>query len=98
MAVGNTFVFPGFLTPALTQLSFQSHQLLFSHALEVRVKNKPERNFASTGYQTQNHQVMSQTRSPLSHPGGTMICKKLVLSIYKKYPPMSTANMHADLG
>ena len=25
---------------------------------------------ASTGDQTRNHQVMSPTRSPLSHPGG----------------------------
>ena len=33
MAVGDAHVFPGFLTPELTQLSFQSHRLLFSHAL-----------------------------------------------------------------
>ena len=33
MAVGDAHVFPGFLT----QLSFESHRLLFSHALlEVR--------------------------------------------------------------
>ena len=32
MAVGDAHVFPGFLTPALTQLSFQSYRLLFSHA------------------------------------------------------------------
>ena len=32
MAVHDEHVFPGFLTPVLTQLSFQSHQLLFSHA------------------------------------------------------------------
>ena len=37
MAVIHTF--PGFLTPVLTQLSFQSHRLLFSHAsAEVRSK------------------------------------------------------------
>ena len=37
MAVGDAHVFPGFLTPVLTQLTFQSHQLLFSHAsAEVR--------------------------------------------------------------
>ena len=37
MAVGDAHVFPGFLTPVLTQLSFQSHRLLFSHAsAEVR--------------------------------------------------------------
>ena len=34
----------------------------------VRGKNMPERKFASTGYRTHNHQVMSPTRSPLSHP------------------------------
>ena len=39
MAVGDTHAFPGFLTPVLTQLSFQSHGLLFSQATaEVRVK------------------------------------------------------------
>ena len=44
MAVGDTHVFPGFLTP--------------------------ERKFASTGDRTHNHQVLSPTHSPLSHPGG----------------------------
>ena len=38
-------VFPSFLTPVLTQLSFQSHRLLFSHASEVRSENTPERRF-----------------------------------------------------
>ena len=60
MAVGEATVFPGFLTQVLTQLSFQSHQLLFSHAsTEVRRKNTPERKFASIGYQTHNHQVIN---------------------------------------
>ena len=50
--------------------SFQSHRLLFSHAsAEVRGENTPERKVASTRDQTHNHQVMSPTRSPLSHPG-----------------------------
>ena len=71
MAVGTHIVFPGFLTPGLTQLSFQSHRLLFSHASEeVRGENKLERRFVSTRYQTHNHQVMSVTCSPLSYPGG----------------------------
>ena len=62
MAVGDAYVFPGFLTPVLTQL--------FSHAsAEVRGKNTPERKVASTWDQTHNLQVMSPTRSPLSHPG-----------------------------
>ena len=43
-------VFSGFLTPVLTQLSFQSHRLLFSHtSAAVRGQNMPERQFASTG-------------------------------------------------
>ena len=53
-------VFPAFLTPVLIQLSFQSHRLLSSHAsVEVRGENKLERKFASSGYQTHNHQVMT---------------------------------------
>ena len=73
MAVGDAYVFPGFLTPVLTNFSFQSHRLLFSHAsAEVRGKNTLERKVASTGDQTHNHQVMSLTRSPLSHPGGAL--------------------------
>ena len=36
MAVDKAHVFPGFLTLVLTQLSFQNHQLFFSHASEVR--------------------------------------------------------------
>ena len=64
MAVGDAPVFPGFLTPVLTQISFKSHRLLFAHAsAEVRGENTPERNFASTGYETYNHQVMSPTRA-----------------------------------
>ena len=59
-----------FLTPILAQVSF--HRLLFSHAsAEMRGKNTPERKFTSTRYQTHNHQVMSPTCSPLSHPGGS---------------------------
>ena len=42
--VGDAHVFPGFLTAVLTQLSFQSHRILFSHAsAEVRGENTPER-------------------------------------------------------
>ena len=69
MAVSDAHVFPGFLTPLLTQLPFQSHRLLFSHAsAEIRGKKTLERKLASTVYQTHNHQVTSLTRSPPSHP------------------------------
>ena len=66
-------MFPGFLTPVQTQLSFQCHRLsvLFSHAsAEVRGENMPERKFDTTGCPTRNHEVMNSTQSPLSHPGG----------------------------
>ena len=78
MAVGDAHVFPGFLTPVLTQLSFQSYRLLFSHAsAEVTGENTPERKVASTEDQTRNHQVMSPTRSPLSHlVGRDLLIKK----------------------
>ena len=60
--------------------SFQSHRLLFSHAsAEVRSENTPERRVASTGDRTHNHQVMSPTRSPLSHPDGTVLIQGLSL-------------------
>ena len=73
MAVDDIHVFPGFLTPVLTQLSFKSHRLLFSHAsAEVRGENTPERKFASIRDRTQNHQIMSPTLSPLSNPGGAL--------------------------
>ena len=64
MEVGDAYVFPGFLTPVLTQL--------FTHAsAEVRGENMPERKVASTGDRTHN-QVMSPTRLPLSHAGGAI--------------------------
>ena len=71
MAVVGAHVFPHFLIPVLTQISFQSQQLLFSQAsAEVRGKSKAKRNFALTGSQTHNNQIMSLTHSLLSHPGG----------------------------
>ena len=40
MEVGDAHAFPGFLTPVLIQISFQSHRLLFQHAsAEVRGEN-----------------------------------------------------------
>ena len=63
MAVGDAHVFPHFLMPVLTQYSFQSHQLLFSHAsVEVRGKYKPKKVLPQPGIEL-NHQVMSPTCS-----------------------------------
>ena len=72
MAVGDAYVFHGFLTPVLTQLFFRKPPTTFLTA-EVRCENTPERKVASTGDRTHNHQVMSPTRSPLSHPGGPVV-------------------------
>ena len=76
MVVGDAHVFLGFLISVLTQLSFQSHQLLSSHAsAEVRGKNTLDRKFASNGSGTQNHQVMSPTVSTEPPSQGDVICE-----------------------
>ena len=93
MAVGDAYVFPGFLTPVLTLLFFQSHRLLFSHAsAEVRGENTPERKVASTWDRTHNHQVMSPTCSPLSHPGGYFVESKMCCLGKDYYNSISTVN------
>ena len=47
MGAGDTHMFPGFPTPVLTQLSFQSQGLLFPHAAaEVRGEYTLERKSA----------------------------------------------------
>ena len=71
MAIGDAHVFLGFLTPVLTQLSFQSTDY-FSHMPQFsrsERRNTPERKFASTGYRTHN-QVISLTNLTLNHPAG----------------------------
>ena len=69
-----THVFPGILTPMLTQLSFHSHWLPFAHASAVvRGKDTPKQKFASTGYLTHNHQALSPTCSPLRYRAGLCI-------------------------
>ena len=69
MAVSDAHVFPGFLTPVLTQLFFRKHPTTFLKCRSER-RNTPERKFASTRDLTHSHQVMSPTHSPLRHPGG----------------------------
>ena len=68
MAVGDAHVFPGFLTPVLTQLFFPNPPTTF---LTCFCRGEtPERKVASTGDRTRNHLVMRPMRLPLSHPGG----------------------------
>ena len=73
-----THVFPGFLTPLLTQLFFPKSPTTFLTCL------CRERKVASIGDQTRNQQVMSPTRSPLSHPGGAKK-KKVVEQEHNAY-------------
>ena len=70
MAVGDACV--SWLSYTSTNTRFLSKATdYFSHtSAEVRGENTPERKVTTTGDRTHNHQVMSPTRSPLSHPGG----------------------------
>ena len=78
MVVGDAHVFPGFLTPVLTPLSFQSHRILFLHAsVEVRGENTPETEFASNRYRTHNYQVTSSTHTQQSHPDGPQRSRRI---------------------
>ena len=72
MAVGDAYVFPGFLTPVVTQLFFPKPPTTFLTCFcrDERRKYAGTKKVASTGDRIHNHQVMSQTRSPLSHPDG----------------------------
>ena len=64
-------MFPGFLTPVLTQLFFPKPPTTFLTCFcRGEMRKYTGRKVASTGDRTHNHQVMSPTCSPLSHPGG----------------------------
>ena len=79
MAVGDAYVFRGFLTPVLTQLFLPKPPTTFLTCFCRGDKRKyAGKKVASTGDQTHNHQVMSPTRSPLSYPGGANL-KKLAV-------------------
>ena len=64
-----THVFPGFLTPGVTQLFFPKPPTTFLTCFYRGERQNKRKEKSSTGNQTKNLQVMSPTRSPLSHPG-----------------------------
>ena len=66
-----THTFPGFLTPVLTQLFFPKSPTTFLTSFCRRERRKYARKkvYLNRGSNS-NHQVMSLTRSQLSHPGG----------------------------
>ena len=85
-------VFPGFLIPILTRISFQSHPLLFSRAsAEVKGKNTPEKKFASSGPQTHDHQVRSWTCSLLSHTDGAPVRRRFWKTLLEKEKMLVTS-------
>ena len=99
MAVGDAHVFPGFLAPVLSQISFPSHRLLFPHAsAEMRGEYMPERNFASTGSQTHNNQAMSPTSSPLSLQDGAIPARRRFFNAQKFIYVQFSAQKFLDSG
>ena len=80
MEVGDAYVFPGFLTPVLTQFFFPKPPTTFLTCFcRGERQNTSEGKAASTRDRTHNHQVMSPTRSPLSHPDGAVYGEEEIL-------------------
>ena len=73
MAVGDAHVFPGFHTPVLKKLSFQSHRLLFSHAeqsREAKIRLKERRFKWVSNSQTPGHEFYTLTTEPFGRARG----------------------------
>ena len=68
MAVGDTYLFPGFLTSVLTQLFFPKPPTTCSHA-SAEVRGGKEKSLQPWD-RTHSHQVMSPSCTPLSRPEG----------------------------
>ena len=66
MAVGDALTFPGFLTPVLTQLSFQSQRIFFSHA-SAEVRGKKDRLNRVSNSQPPGHESDPLTTEPPGH-------------------------------
>ena len=94
MAVGDVFMFHGFLTPVLTQFSYQSHRLLFSHASAKargeKYAGKKSRLNRGSNSQPPGHESDTFTTEP---PGrGLCHWNAIVdLDIFKKNNPMIDA-------
>ena len=72
MVVGDAYVFSGFLTPVLTLFFLKPPTTFLTFFCRGEGENAPDRKVTSTGDRTHNHQVISPTRSSLSHPGGAL--------------------------
>ena len=64
MAVGDAYVFPGFLALVLTQLFFQGHRQLFSHVSEVRGKITPKESLPQPRIKLTTHESDRLTTEP----------------------------------
>ena len=74
MADGDAYVFPGFLTPVLTQLFFPkpSTTFLTCFCRSERQKYAGKKSCLNRGSNSQLPGHPGPTRSPLSHPGGAL--------------------------
>ena len=90
MAVGDAYVFPGFLTPVLTKLFFPKPPTTFRTCFCRGERRKYARKkIASTGNRTHNHQVISPTRSSLSHASRAHFCRKKYIYLHVNSISMS---------
>ena len=88
MAFGDAHVFPGFLTPVLTQIFFPKPPTTFLTCFcrGERRKYVGKKDRLNRG-QNNNHKVMSPTRSSLSHPGWAIVaCNDSEVRFEKKTP------------
>ena len=75
LAVDDTYVFPGFLSPVLTQLFFPKPPTTFPTCFGRGERRKQTgKKVAAPGDRTHNHQVMSPTRST-TEPLSLFACK-----------------------
>ena len=87
MAISDTYVFPGFLTPVQTQISFQSHRLLFSHAsAEVRDEIPWKEISPQPGLKLK----------PPDHESNTLITEAVLLYVLSCACAFKSLNTHAS--
>ena len=90
MAVGDAYVFPGFLTPVITQLFFPKPPTTFltcfcrgerQKCAEKKVRLNQGLNSQPPDHESETltTEIMSLKRSPLSHPGRAYYLSKCII-------------------
>ena len=97
MAVGDVHVFSVFLTPVLTQLFFPKPPTTFLKCFCRGERRKYARKKVRLNRdRTHNQQVMSPTRSPMSHPGGAQILEKTLCTLWRPHFHSDTHGTWSD--